>query len=159
MNNISIKVPYEIGTYLIKEEYKRKHVDQVHEYIIGKEELFIILMLDVLENPRLSNRITLKDLLSNWKEITCSPEEFIKEEILKEKNILIEEILKKVPSIGDEYEYRGYLSNDYDMILENLGCTIERYDFGIETTVITRIKDLTKDSKYYHQPKTKKLKI
>lgn len=140
MNDVDFKVPYSIGTYLVKEEDNRKHVDQVHEYIIGKDGISTILMLDVLENPRLSNKISIEDLLKNWIEIVCSPEEIINEEFIRRMNASIAEILKEIPSVGDKYEYLGYLPDNYDIVLESFGCTVERYDFGVEQTVISRIK-------------------
>lgn len=140
MKNIDFKVPYAIGTYLVKEENNRKQVDQVHEYIIGKDGISIILMLDVFENPILSNRISIEDLSKNWTEVLGSPEEIVKEEAIKRINEFIKIVLEGIPNIGDEYICPGYLPHDYDIIFKNLGCTIERYDFGIVETGIKRVK-------------------
>lgn len=62
MENIKIGVPYAIGTYLDKIEDGKRHIDQVYEYIINQNGIFAILLLDVIENPRLSTRISIEEL-------------------------------------------------------------------------------------------------
>ncbi len=63
-----INVPYDIGTYLIKEENGQSHLDQINKYIFDANGLSVILILDVETNPRLSTEIKITDLLKNWKE-------------------------------------------------------------------------------------------
>lgn len=70
MENLNYTVPYLIGTYLIKSEDGINHLDQVNKYVIDKDGLSAILILDVEINPRLSIPISIGDLLQNWKEDT-----------------------------------------------------------------------------------------
>ena len=57
MMNITIDIPYPIWTYVKKEENGVEHIDQIHEYILDKNGLSVILMLEVTKNPRLSMKI------------------------------------------------------------------------------------------------------
>ena len=66
MESIKINVPYPIGTYLDKIEDDKRHTDQLYEYIITKDGLFAILILDSMENPRLSTRISIEELNNKW---------------------------------------------------------------------------------------------
>jgi len=66
MKKEKIIVPHPVGTYLEKIEDGKKHVDQVYEYNINKNGLFVILILDVTENPRLSAKISLEELNNKW---------------------------------------------------------------------------------------------
>jgi len=66
MKKEKIIVPYPIGTYLEKIEEGKKHVDQVYEYNVNKNGLFVILILDVTENPRLSTKISFEELNNKW---------------------------------------------------------------------------------------------
>ena len=67
MNNNNFTVPYPVGTYLVKKENGVDHVDQVNKYILNNKGLFVVLMLDVETNPRLSTEISINDLLNKWK--------------------------------------------------------------------------------------------
>ena len=66
MESIKINVPYPIGTYLDKIEDDKRHTDQLYEYIITKDGIFAVLVLDVRENPRLSTRISVEELNDKW---------------------------------------------------------------------------------------------
>ncbi len=66
MKNTSFIFPYPIGTYLVKKENGKEHLDQVYEYIISKNGMFVILMLDIIKQPRLSTRIDINTLIQNW---------------------------------------------------------------------------------------------
>lgn len=66
MMNITIDIPYPIGTYVKKEENGVEHIDQIHEYILDKNGLSVILMLEVTKNPRLSMKIEINELLNKW---------------------------------------------------------------------------------------------
>ena len=66
MESIKINVPYPIGTYLDKIEDDKTHTDQLYEYIITKDGIFAVLVLDVRENPRLSTRISVEELNDKW---------------------------------------------------------------------------------------------
>ena len=66
MESIKINVPYPIGTYLDKIEDGKRHIDQLYEYIITKDGLFAVLILDSMENPRLSTRISIEELNNKW---------------------------------------------------------------------------------------------
>lgn len=68
MNSRSFDVPYPIGTHLIRNENGVEHFDQVEKYVLSNEGLFVILMLDVKTNPRLSVEISINDLLEKWEE-------------------------------------------------------------------------------------------
>lgn len=68
MNSKSFDVPYPIGTYLTRNENGVEHLDQVEKYVLSNEGLFVILMLDVKTNPRLSVEISINDLLEKWEE-------------------------------------------------------------------------------------------
>ena len=68
MNSKSFDVPYPIGTYLTRNEKGVEHLDQVEKYVLSNEGLFVILMLDVKTNPRLSVEISINDLLEKWEE-------------------------------------------------------------------------------------------
>lgn len=68
MNSKSFDVPYPIGTYLTKNENGVEHLDQVEKYVLSNEGLFVILMLDVKTDPRLSVEISIDDLLEKWEE-------------------------------------------------------------------------------------------
>ena len=68
MNSRSFDVPYPIGTHLIRNENGVEHLDQVEKYVLSNEGLFVILMLDVKTNPRLSVEISINDLLEKWEE-------------------------------------------------------------------------------------------
>ena len=68
MNSKSFDVPYPIGTYLTRNENGVEHFDQVEKYVLSNEGLFVILMLDVKTNPRLSVEISINDLLEKWEE-------------------------------------------------------------------------------------------
>ncbi len=70
MNNINFSVPYAVGTYLVKNIDGTNHLDQVNKYVIDKDGISAILMLDVETNPRLSTAISIDDLSQNWKEDT-----------------------------------------------------------------------------------------
>lgn len=64
----NIIYPYPVGTYLCKEEYGITHIDRVEEYVINKAKVFVILVLDVFKEPRLSTPIDIDSLLKQWKE-------------------------------------------------------------------------------------------
>ena len=66
MESIKINVPYPIGTYLDIIEDDKRHTDQLYEYIITKDGIFAVLVLDVRENPRLSTRISVEELNDKW---------------------------------------------------------------------------------------------
>ena len=66
MESIKINVPYPIGTFLDKIEDDKRHTDQLYEYIITKDGIFAVLVLDVRENPRLSTRISVEELNDKW---------------------------------------------------------------------------------------------
>jgi len=66
MQSIKINIPYPIGTYLDKIEDGKRHIDQLYEYIITKDGLFAVLILDSMENPRLSTRISIEELNNKW---------------------------------------------------------------------------------------------
>lgn len=66
MENIKINVPYPMGTYLDKIEDGKRHIDQLYEYSITKNGIFAVLILDVMENPRLSTRISIEELNNKW---------------------------------------------------------------------------------------------
>lgn len=68
MNYFSIKFPYPIGTYLCIEDDGVLHIDQVHEYVYNENGIEVILVLNVFDDPRLSTRISIDKLLSNWTE-------------------------------------------------------------------------------------------
>lgn len=68
MNSKSFDVPYPIGTYLTRNENGVEHFDQVEKYVLSNEGLFVILMLDVKTDPRLSVEISINDLLEKWEE-------------------------------------------------------------------------------------------
>ena len=68
MNSKNFDVPYPIGTYLTRNENGVEHFDQVKKYVLSNEGLFVILMLDVKTNPRLSVEISINDLLEKWEE-------------------------------------------------------------------------------------------
>ena len=70
MKNVSFTMPYPIGTYLIKNVNGNEHLDQVNKYVVDENGTFVILMLDVETNPRLSTAISIDNLLQNWKEDT-----------------------------------------------------------------------------------------
>lgn len=67
MKNLKLNVLYPIGTYLDKVEDGKRHIDQVCEYVINKEGLFAVLLLDATEDPRLSTRISVEELEEKWK--------------------------------------------------------------------------------------------
>ena len=75
MNN-NVDLPYPIGTYLIKDEDGIIHVDQVHEYIIGREGVSVILLLDALTDPRLSTKISINYLINDWTEYKKSSDNY-----------------------------------------------------------------------------------
>ena len=66
MESIKINVPYPIGTYLDIIEDDKRHTDQLYEYIITKDGIFAVLVLDVRDNPRLSTRISVEELNDKW---------------------------------------------------------------------------------------------
>ena len=70
MNSVFFTVPYAIGTKLTKNVDGQNHIDQVHKYVIDEKGISVILMLDVLGNPRLSSEIRIEDLVKNWQENT-----------------------------------------------------------------------------------------
>lgn len=67
-NATEFNVPYPIGTYLVKKDNCREHIDQVYEYIKDENGLSVVLLLDVHTSPRLSTRIKMADLLKKWRE-------------------------------------------------------------------------------------------
>lgn len=68
MNSKSFDVPYPIETHLIRNEKGVELLNQVEKYVLSNEGLFVILMLDVKTNPRLSVEISINDLLEKWEE-------------------------------------------------------------------------------------------
>jgi len=66
MNNLKVIFPYPVGTCLDKIEDGKKHTDLVYEYIVTKDGVFAILLLDVNVNPRLSTRISVNELTEKW---------------------------------------------------------------------------------------------
>jgi len=72
MNNLNVDFPYPIGTYLSKEQDGITHVDQLYEYILDKNGISVIVVLDALTCPRLSTRINMDNFLSNWTEVKKS---------------------------------------------------------------------------------------
>lgn len=78
MNNYNINFPYKIGTYLSKEEDEVTHIDQLHEYVLDKNGLSVILLLDALTDPRLSSKISINTLVTNWTEVNISNNNVIK---------------------------------------------------------------------------------
>lgn len=87
------KIPYEIGTDLIRKNENGKHIDQVYQYIIDKQGLSVILMLDVYSMARLSPMISINELILNWdlteKKVVDFERELPKQKALKKKNIII----------------------------------------------------------------------
>lgn len=59
-------LPYPVGTYLSTKENNQLHIDKIYQYIIDKDGLGVILVLDVLNDPRLSIKISIDKLLNNW---------------------------------------------------------------------------------------------
>ena len=76
MNDININLPYPIGTYLIKDEAGVIHIDQIYEYIIGREGISAILLLDALTDPRLSTKISINYLINDWTEYKKSSDNY-----------------------------------------------------------------------------------
>ena len=66
MKEVNITLPFPVGTYLSKVENGEKHVDQVYEYIIEKDDSYAILVLDVFSNPRLSTKVSNEKLVNEW---------------------------------------------------------------------------------------------
>lgn len=58
--------PYPLGTYLSKEEYGVTHIDKVEGYVLVRGKVHVILVLDVLKEPRLSTPIDVDRFLSDW---------------------------------------------------------------------------------------------
>lgn len=65
----NIIYPYPVGTYLCKEEYGIKHIDKVEEYVLNGVKNYVILVLDVLKEPRLSTPIDIDSLLKEWSKV------------------------------------------------------------------------------------------
>ena len=90
MKNITINIPYPVGTYLITEENGVEHIDQIYEYVLDKNGLSVILKLEVFTKPRLSTRIDLIELLNKWNlfDKTISTNNYIpeKQKILQKKD-------------------------------------------------------------------------
>lgn len=66
MNDFNVNFPYQIGTYLTKEENGNMHIDQIFSYYLDKDGIYAILILDVLKDPRLSTKIKIEKLLNDW---------------------------------------------------------------------------------------------
>ena len=80
MKSFNVEFPLPIGTYVSKEEDGVVHVDQVYQYIIDTNGIFVVIMLDTLTSPRLSTPIQLDAFINNWDELKQLDdiEEFIK---------------------------------------------------------------------------------
>ena len=66
MNRFNIEFPYPIGTYLSKKENGIVHIDQVCEYIVDRNGISVVVILDALSAPRLSTRIDINRFVNNW---------------------------------------------------------------------------------------------
>ena len=69
MKGFNYEFPYPIGTYLSKVEDGITHVDQLHEYVIDKTGVSVVLKLDALTAPRLSTKINMEIFINNWTEV------------------------------------------------------------------------------------------
>lgn len=67
-NSFNVEFPYPIGTYLSKEEDGVTRIDQLYEYVIDKNGVSVVVILDALTNPRLSVKIDMDVFLNNWAE-------------------------------------------------------------------------------------------
>lgn len=147
MSRISVELPFNTGDCVVIETDGFKHIDQIEEYIITKEGNFVVLKHDAFQDSRLSARIPLEEFKKKWSFFDITNEDNIKElltnnlEAFQEKTMLdIKSILERIPNINDKYYFRGIITDDYKTILENYGCLVERMDFGVEHTIIKRIK-------------------
>lgn len=94
MKNLKLNVRYPIGTYLDKVEDGKRHIDQVCEYVINKEGLFAVLVLDAKEEPRLSERIRVEELEDKWK-LTQDVHLNISDESIRESCKFLSRLRKK----------------------------------------------------------------
>lgn len=67
MNNpFTVTFPYPVGTFLIKCDNSQKHIDQVFKYVVRKNDVSVILVLDVTTKPTISREISIEELETNW---------------------------------------------------------------------------------------------
>ena len=72
MYDLNVEFPYPIGTYFSKTEGSITHVDQLYEYIIDRNGISVVVVLDAFTDPRLSTRIGLDSFVANWTELNIS---------------------------------------------------------------------------------------
>lgn len=65
-NPFTVTFPYPVGTFLVKRENNQKHVDQIFKYVVRRNGVSAILVLDVTTKPTISREISLEELESNW---------------------------------------------------------------------------------------------
>lgn len=65
-NPFTVTFPYPVGTFLVKRENNQKHVDQIFKYVVRRNGVSAILVLDVTTKPTISREISLDELESNW---------------------------------------------------------------------------------------------
>lgn len=67
MNNpFTVIFPYPVGTLLVKSDNNKKHIDQIYKYVVRKNGVSAILVLDVTTKPTISREISISELEANW---------------------------------------------------------------------------------------------